>query len=201
MDDILQPIIDAGAVVLYSYRDLRDVAYSMAHKLGVSFWEAVRDYDILGVCQRNDAAWTAQPNVLQMRYEDMVRHPAAAVSAIAKRLGVALHDDQAAEIAERFSLENNRQRTDRLAEELRRSGVDLSDRVNAFRHDPVTLLHWNHLRDGRVQGWRDAAGPAEIAELARRCGDWLKVRGYESDDRWATLSGSTSNPPTDKRAA
>ena len=51
-------------------------------------------------------------------------------------------------------------------------------------HDEHSELHWNHIRQGRVGGWRDEATPRQLAELARLCGGWLVRNGYEHDAHW-----------------
>jgi hypothetical protein len=55
---------------LYCYRDLRDVAFSLAHKWSVSLRTAVVDRVGVRNCIANHAFWTAQPNVFIQRYED-----------------------------------------------------------------------------------------------------------------------------------
>lgn len=178
--------LDAGrAVGLYCYRDLRDVVYSMADKLNGGFRQAVDEFRVLDRSLTNDAAWPFRPGVLVQRYEERLADDRPAVAEIARHLKVTLSMDEVAGIAAEFGLARNRERTDRLADRLRTDGVDLSDPRNACRYDPGSLLHWNHVRDGRAGGWRRRATPDELAVLRERCGGWLIARGYEPDDRWA----------------
>jgi hypothetical protein len=123
------------------------------------------------MCLVSDHFWTSQPRTLCQRYEDLVREPVTGVKAIAAHLGVALADDEAVAVAERYSLDANRRRTAELA----------TDQAP----DPQTLLHRNHIRAGRVGGWREEATPRELAVVASICGSWLIARGYEPDDSWA----------------
>jgi hypothetical protein len=188
---LLQP---ASVRTFYSYRDLRDVVYSMAHKLGgLSFWEVAQDRRFLAQCIEADAFWRAMPNVSGQRYEDWVEDLTPFVRQIADALEVELPDAALAEVANEFSLSRNRERSAAVATRLAEEGVDLSDRANAFLHDPETLLHWNHFRGGRVGGWRELATPDEKAYLAVSCGEWLVARGYERDHTWA--SEVTGNAP------
>src|SRR5262249_46537022 len=60
---------DGRAVALYSYRDLRDVCYSLMYKFRASFEDVVERQQLLHRCLANDAFWRAQPNLLWQRYE------------------------------------------------------------------------------------------------------------------------------------
>jgi hypothetical protein len=173
------------ALAVYSFRDLRDVAYSLLHKFGGSFEDVIERRHRLHLCLDNDAFWTARPRTLSQRYEEIMARPAAAVGELAGRLGIAPDAGEAASLAEEYSLRANLWRTVELANRLRGEGVDLEDPANAQRWDGETLLHWNHIRTGRVGGWRTEATPRELAVLAGICGGWLIARGYESDLTWA----------------
>jgi hypothetical protein len=186
------PAFAAGrALAVYSFRDLRDVAYSLLHKFGGSFAEVIGRQRRLHLCMDNDAFWTARPRTLCQRYEEIMARPAEAVVALAAHLGVELAEGEAEAVAAEYSLKANLWRTVVLANRLRGEGVDLDDPANALRWDGQTLLHWNHIRAGRVGGWRDEATPRELAVLARLCGAWLIARGYEPDLSWAQHGSPT----------
>jgi hypothetical protein len=172
------------ALAVCSYRDLRDVAYSLLHKFGEPFEEVVERKGLLRLCLANDEFWAAQPRALRQRYEAITAGPAAAVEALAAHLGVRLGEGEAAEMAEEYSLRANLWRTVELANRLRERGTDLEADPRTQCWDERTLLHWNHIREGRVGGWREQATPRERAVLAGACGSWLVARGYERDDSW-----------------
>jgi hypothetical protein len=180
-----EALASGRALAVYAYRDLRDVAYSLVHKFAAPFEEVVEHKHWLHVCLDNDAFWTAQPRTLCQRYETIMAEPAASVAELASHLGIELAEGEAAAVAEEYSLKANVWRTIELANRLREEGVDLEDRANAFRFDGESLLHWNHIRSGRVGGWRQESSPRELAVLAGVCGDWLIARGYEPDLAWA----------------
>jgi hypothetical protein len=180
-----QALADNRAVALCSFRDLRDVAYSLMHKHAGSFEDIIERKQMLHLCLQNDRCWRAQPGALWQRYEDIMARPIESVIAIARHLGVRLGDGEAATIAKEYSLEANRRRAALVAEQLRSAGVALENPVNAERWDPRTLLHWNHIREGRIDGWKELATPRELAVLAGLCGSWLNSHGYEHDLRWA----------------
>lgn len=180
--------------VLYSYRDLRDVAYSMAHKTAGTFARTVIEGRMLAECITADAFWSAFPGAFTMRYEEWVRDNGRFVRGIAAALGMGTSQETADEVAGLFRFDRNRDRTARLAARLAGEGVDLSDPANALRYDADSLLHWNHLRTGGVGGWRQVATAEERAVLLAECGQWLVARGYESDSSWAVQAPPHEGP-------
>jgi hypothetical protein len=176
---------EGTAVAVYSYRDLRDVAFSLAHKCGSSFEEVVERRGGLHDCLEDDRFWTTQPWTLVQRYEVVTADPVGGINAIAAHLGITLEDREAETVAMQYSLHANAARTAALERQLTAAGVNLHDISNAHRKDEESLLHWNHIREGKVGGWREEATPRQIAQLAAACGGWLRERGFESDDAWA----------------
>lgn len=164
---------------VYSRRDLRDVAFSIMHKFGIGFEEVIAPGGKLEECLAADRFWPSLPNVLCQSYERITADSTGAVKEIARHLGLSLADGEAEELADAFSIGKNRERAEALESELRGDGVDLSTRENQLRFDPGTLLHWNHLRDGAVGGWRRLATPQQRETLAEFCGSWLVEHGYE----------------------
>jgi hypothetical protein len=131
----------------------------------------------------NDRFWAAQPGVLCQRYEDLIADPVAGVERLAAYLGLTLAPGEAAEVAGEYSFQANRQRTLTMGHRLREEGIDLNDPSNVQYYDRLTLLHWNHMRDGRAGNWRDLATPRERAVLARLCDAWLARHEYSTDTR------------------
>jgi hypothetical protein len=167
------------ALAVYAFRDLRDVVDSMAHKMGLPFEQLMRQGLVHRVLQ-NDRFWTSRPGVVVQRYEDIVEDPGRAVAELAAHLGLALAPGEADQVAAEFSLEANRRRTDAMRADLQARGLDLSDPAHHQRYDPATLLHWNHLRQGRAGGWRSGLTPDQLALIDRLGGRrWLADRGYE----------------------
>jgi hypothetical protein len=176
---------DGRALAVYSYRDIRDVAFSLMHKMRLSFDEIVRTFQ-LTQCLSDHAFWTKQTGVLCQRYETIVSDPARCVSEIADFLGLPVTDEEAQRLAATYSLDANRLRMQKLTDQFRDKGINLNDPAQATLHDEHSQLHWNHIREGRVGGWRAEATPEQVAILARDCGLWLIENGYEHDLAWAT---------------
>jgi hypothetical protein len=179
-----QALREGRALAVYSFRDLRDVAFSLMHKMRLGFDEVVRERFLLEQCLNDHHFWTALPNVLCQRYEDIMHDPTGCVKEIAAFLDLPMTDGEAVRLAALYSLEANRVRAQQLTQKLRDSGVDLDNPQNAVLHDEHSQLHWNHIREGRIGGWRDEATPEQLAALAQVCGGWLLDNGYESNASW-----------------
>src|SRR5262245_31853587 len=91
------------AAALYCYRDLRDVAFSLVHKLGGTFEDVIGRQKWLERCLVNDAFWRRQPGTLCQQYEKLVSEPAAAVAALAGHLDIILDEGEAEGLAAEYS--------------------------------------------------------------------------------------------------
>ncbi len=126
--------------------------------------------------------------MLIQRYEELVADPVTAVVQLARHLGLGVTRREACEIADEYSLESNQQRIAALRRRLENAGIDLSSPGNLQVCDPVTLLHWNHLRPGGTGSSQTGLGPSDRALLYRLCGAWLRANGYASELEAAALA-------------
>jgi hypothetical protein len=170
-------LADKRAVAVYAHRDVREVVFSLMHKRGMTFERLLRQGMIHQILA-NDRFWMAQPDVLIQRYDDLVADPARGVMELASHLGIRLDASEADQIAAEYSHESNRARAEALRRRLQEAGVDLANAANAQICDPTTLLHWNHIREGRSKSWSTLANARHRAVLRRLCGRWLRARGY-----------------------
>jgi hypothetical protein len=173
-------IAEGRAVAVYTHRDIRDVVFSLMHKRRVAFDTLLRQGMIHQIVA-NDRFWSTQPGVLSQRYDALIANPELGVEQIATHLGLELAPGEAAAVAKEYSFQANRQRMLSMGHHLRAEGVDLDDPRNVQYYDTRTLLHWNHMRDGRSGNWRELATPRERAILARLCDPWLAAHGYPTD--------------------
>lgn len=181
---IARALGEGRGLAIYAYRDLRDVVFSMMHKRGVSF-ETFASQGMIHQILANDRFWMAQPRLLVQGYDDLIGDPAASARQLARHLGLTLSDDESETLAREYSREANQERAQAFRNRLIAQGVDLDDPANRQLSDPDTLLHWNHVREGRPPTWRELATPAQLRILAKLCGGWLIERGYETSLDWA----------------
>jgi hypothetical protein len=173
-------LAEGRAVAVYAYRDIRDVVFSLMHKRRVSF-ETLYRQGMIHQILVNHRFWTSLPGVLCQRYEGLIANPVAGVEQLAAHLGLTLAPGEAEAVAQEYSFQANRQRMLRMGHHLRAEGIDLDDPRNVQYYDTHTLLHWNHMRDGRPGNWRELATPRQRAILARLCDRWLAENGYATD--------------------
>ncbi len=174
-------LAEGRAIAVYAHRDVRDVVFSLMHKRKIDFQTLVTQGMVHQVLA-NDRFWSSQPRSITQRYDRLVADPTIGVEELAAHLGLSLRPGEAAEVAAEYSFQANRQRTMALGQRLQQDGVNLDDPSIAQAHDRRTLLHWNHMREGRVGDWRERATPRQRVALARICGRWLEAHGYERDD-------------------
>jgi hypothetical protein len=179
-------MFDQRAIAVYAYRDVREVVFSLMHKRGVTFEQLLRQ-GMLHQVLANDRFWMGQPDVLAQRYEDLLAEPARGVAELARHLGIRIDADEAARIAEFYSHESNRARTEALKRRLEEAGLDLESAANAQICDSSTLLHWNHIRSRDSKSWQALATPRQRAVFRRLLGRWLNARGYPADREQAEV--------------
>ena len=163
-----------GALVIYSYRDIRDVAVSASRKFGKSF-EELREAGWLDQAIDDYYKWRSLPGTMARRYEEMRDDVLGEAKRINVHLGAPLAGEEVVELASGFSLEAQKRRVERIKESV---GRDVGSREVVF--DPRELLHHNHIHAGEVGAWRRLLAPDQIAFLAERYGKWLTDAGYEA---------------------
>lgn len=170
-------VSEGRARVIYAYRDVRDVTFSLMHKRSLTF-EALLRQGMIHQVLANDRFWTRQPGVLIQRYDRILADPVGSVCELAAFLEITLEPGEAERIADEYSLASNKARTDALRRQLEQQGVDLSQAANALICHGATLLHWNHVRDGSSGSWYGESTPRQRRVFARLCGPWLSAHGY-----------------------
>jgi len=147
--------------ILYSIRDIRDVAASMHRFWGDMDWE-----DIMAVIKYHTN--NIEPRYREvvdftMRSEDMLSMPEKVLMELAGCLGVR---------------EFNR---DDILDELNNMSYFSSDKVNElYNYD--NMLHKGHRTDGRRGGWRDALPQRYARFIEEEFSEWFRENGYREED-------------------
>ena len=122
-------------------------------------------------------------NTLFVRYEEMVANPLRQVARIAAHMGVDADPIDLGRIDAMTGLHSARA----TAAGLRyRPAVDL-EWCDGRRVDPITQLHGDHIRTGRVGGWRDELTAAEQGQVSQAFHPWLVELGYEPARKGASV--------------
>lgn len=184
--DVWEKLCQRGqAKILYSYRDVRDVAYSVAHKLSRTMDDLLQVPNLFeDLILENDAFFTRMEPLLSMRYEEMFSNPVRSIIRIARFIDVDLDEGTAAEIEREFSMEGMRKQVNAITRHFEELGNDLSKHENTCLHDNHTQLHWNHLRTGLSGTWRKEVEPSHLQRMTELFHSWLVAHGYEVDDSW-----------------
>ncbi len=147
-----EALADRADVILTSRRDLRDIAASALQRGWTSEADAV---SFLERVVRLHAWWCSRSS-WELAYEMLLEDPVAAVRELAGVLGA----DPGAAPAVRGEI-------DALREPAASAGWD-----------ERTLLHPEHLADGRAGYYRQVLPPALIDEINARFATWLQAHGY-----------------------
>ena len=170
-----------GSICFYTYRDIRDVIYSLMHMHNTSFETVVPS--LLSQILASDKYWRSHPTTLVQRYEDTVLETRRMTSEIADFLGIALRTSEVERIGQTYSLSENRRRVRQLNTTLGEPGCDHTP-TSRGEKDDFSQLHGNHIRDGRAGTWRHEANEEEVGQMRQLCSDWLIANGYERDRQW-----------------
>jgi hypothetical protein len=141
-----------AAVILYSFRDLRDALASSRRMFGTA-----PSLELARRWLNADRQWRAVADC-SVRYEDLLTDSATLVCGLARALAVGeIHADE-------------------VLQEI----AALSDRSGdgPGGYDPDSLLHRGHITDGRHGTWREWLEPELLRKLEREFHDWFQNNGY-----------------------
>lgn len=171
--DMLGEIEENGALVITAHRDIRDVVVSAMKKNDWSFRKIWRNDRLRYWTGRFDE-WARQPGALVCRYDDMVKDLEGMIRRIADYLDISLSQDEVRSLANTYSLDNQKDRADQVAQQLQTGG-------NPSKYDPHSLLHYNHIAGGGIGEYKTFLQPAQIRAIEEECSEWMKRWGYEAD--------------------
>lgn len=166
---------DDNVRVIFSYRDVRDIAASIKKKWGYPFEQILADIDAMIEIER---AFADLPNVLVQSYDNLYDDLPSATREIAQFFSVPLTTTNISQISGSLSVDASKKRIEaRLKNPVTRL---LGRVVGRLRVDPITQMHDNHISasNGRDGDWVNQFDAAERDELERRYSAWLAQRGY-----------------------
>lgn len=161
--------------VLFSYRDVRDIAASIKKKWAYPFEQILSDIDKMIEIER---AFGDIPNVLVQSYDKLYSHLPEAAAEIAEFLDANCTEAAITKIATENSVERVKER---IGARSSSPMLRLLGRVaGRFRIDPKTQMHDNHISSSGGQGgdWANQFNSTEIEIIERRFGHWLREHQY-----------------------
>lgn len=151
-----QDYTGAAYKILYSIRDLRDVASSI-HRIGGKDWETI--VAIFNWYVKDDFPKYKEVADFSMRYEEMISTPEKVLTELAACLGI--HE---------FNSEY-------ILEELDRMSYFSSDNVNED-HNRDNMMHKGHRSGGRPGGWGDTLPKPWARLIEEKFEAWLRENDY-----------------------
>ena len=167
---------DENVRVLFSYRDVRDIAASMKKKWGYPFEQILAEIDAMIEIER---AFSDIPNVLVQSYDMLYKDLPAAIGEIARFLAVPIDEVEIARLAAENSVETFQKR---IESRSKQPLIRLLSRVSGrFRIDPKTQMHDNHISaaGGKDGDWTIVFSTEEIATLLNQYAGWLETHQYD----------------------
>lgn len=161
--------------VLFSYRDVRDIAASIRKKWDHSFEEILSEIDAM---IQIHAAFADIPSILVQPYDLLYRDIPTAICQIASYIGVDVNDSEVCGITDMLSVDSV---CNKIEQRSKNQFIHLLGKViGRFRIDRRTQMHENHISvsKGRSGDWINRFTAEEIAVIECRYADWLNVHGY-----------------------
>jgi hypothetical protein len=141
-----------SSLILYSFRDVRDVLASMNRKFGVTptFQRAKKFIE-------NDVKWRSV-SLYNLRYETMLGAPKSIIEDLSGVLAIACDSD--AILSKLNSLDYN----------------DSGPKND--RYHMTNLLHKNHITDGRPGSWKNSLDETVVKEIEQTFRGWFLENDY-----------------------
>jgi hypothetical protein len=161
--------------VLFTYRDLRDIAASIRKKWDKNFDEILSDLDAM-VAIHTEIETIG--GVLIQPYARLYQTMPEALDEITCYLGAVLTPQAQAGILDRNALERVSQR---LSARRRNPILSLMGRLSGrFRIEAGTELHTDHISEtgGRNGDWMNQLSDREIECIQRKFSPWLKMHNF-----------------------
>jgi FkbM family methyltransferase len=169
--EIAEAVKKGEAVVLYSFRDLRDVAVSAQRQFAVGFdqiWEERWLHDAVATGDK----WLALPHVHSAKYEIFTTDLVTEAERLSEFLHLRLDSATIARVAEECSLARLKAAAQANAERMRVTG---QPDVRGGNPSRPWLPH-----EGAVGGWRTELTVAQQELIRQTFSPWLTARGYEN---------------------
>lgn len=177
-------LLESGmAKAIYSYRDIRDVIASLMNMQGIKF-DKIADLGMIYLLLKEHELWTNCGDVYVSRYENMKMDLPGEVSRIASYLHFDLEEKEAWEIAEKYSLNRQKERISQFRDE------QMQETTAGMKRDPATLMHSNHILSGDQGRWLNMLSRYEIAVVEHIARYWMREHDYPFSQNWFVRKSS-----------
>lgn len=169
----------SDAVLIWNHRDPRDALVSLMALHDLRHEEALSAMRVY--CNAAEIAY-AEPGVMKIAYEDLVRDLPAYVSKIAANLRFELSPNEVDNLIRLTSLAAHQKTVDQLQEDLFSGARTLKTKRRIMREDPKTLLNDRHIQSGQHGRWRCELTKADQESVNAGLERWIRLFDYASKD-------------------
>lgn len=163
---------NGSAKALYIYRDIRDVVSSIKEKFNISRTiDETRELALSLIKSYED--WMSNRGTYSSRYEDVINDISTEIKNIAKHIHVDIDREFTQNIAKGLSIDNQI----KLIKNNKNSNRFVSINEN-ITFDSHSLLHTNHITNGRAGRYKENLSTAEIKVVEEVASEWLLKNGY-----------------------
>ena len=162
---------EGKAKFVYSYRDIRDVIISIAHKYDKSFLGVIRAGHIEPALE-NYEKWNALTPILSSKYEILSKDIKHELVRICEFIDVDLDELELDRIAGEYTIDKQRQRI--MSTNYGSSGIQSGGLV----YSPETLLYQNHINSGESELWQHVLPRLECGIIESLAESWLLSHDY-----------------------
>jgi len=174
--EVRELVLERKAIVIYIYRDIRDVMVSWVRQEQKPAWRVINRKRIERLLY-NYYNWTALENALISKYEDTIKDLKRETTKIAKTIGVHMEESMAEEIAKKYSINQTKKRIAQFPlDKLMASGFQ--------PYDPHTHLHIGHIQSGKVGRYKKELSSLQVGFIEDIAFNWLVERGYLISHNW-----------------
>jgi hypothetical protein len=121
--------------------------------------------------------YQSTPNILLIKYEQMMADRPREIRRIAGHLAIPVGDAAVQQIDARTNMHTSQ----RLCQSLKERPANAVMRVANHVVDPVTHLHSNHINGGAIGKWKFQLSVDQVLYMTEYFAPWLIKLGYETD--------------------
>lgn len=162
-----------GSILMYVYRDIRDVCISIMDKANKTFEQVFNSKVLHNAIDQYYKITNSSLKKYIQSYEVMFLNTKREIKEVARFLNVELTTDEIETIYSKISFESQKENIEKYKE----NSEYISHGKQKFNAD--TLLHLNHIKDGGIGKYRERLTKAQIKHLEIDFKVWLKDQGYK----------------------
>jgi FkbM family methyltransferase len=165
-----------GSILMYVYRDIRDVCISIMDKENKTFEQVFNSKVLHNAIEQYYKITNSSLKKYIQSYEVMFLNTKREIKEVARFLNVELTTDEIEAIYSKISFESQKDNIEKYKE----NSEYISKGKQKFNAN--TLLHLNHIKDGGIAKYKQRLSKPQIKQLEDEFGEWLDELGYKIEN-------------------